>query len=322
MTQRIVVLDTIAPRTAERMTALLPDGFSLDYAREPGEAAARALIADADFAISGQVAVTRPVLAAATRLKLLHKWGVGTDNLDLEAARALGIKVARTTGSNAVPVAEFTLGLILATLRHLAYAHAELREGRWHGAQLPSDTYMLSGKTVGIVGFGAIGRNVARLLQGFGCRVLYVTPRPLSAAEDAAIGVTYTTLPELLAESDVVCLHCPLTDKTRAMIDRAALSGMKRSAILVNVARGGVVVEADLLWALQTGVIHGAATDVFETEPVDPGNPLLALTNIVVTPHIAAGASDNFANTIGQMFRNIASVARGEPVPASDLVVG
>ena len=320
MTWRVVVLDTITPRTAERMAALLPDGFALDYAREPGEAAQCALIADADFAISGQVAVPGSLLQAARQLKLVHKWGVGVDNFDLAAARALGIPVARTTGSNAVPVAEFTVGLILAALRHLAYAHAELRAGRWQGGRLPSDTYMLGGKTVGIVGFGAVGRTVARLVQGFGCAVLYDTPRPLSAAEDAALGVRHAPLPELLAASDVVCLHCPLTDRTRGLMDRAALQQMKRTAILVNVARGGVVVEADLVWALQTGVIHGAASDVFETEPSDPTNPLLALDNVVVTPHIAAGASDNFAKTIGQMFRNIAAVARGEAVPATDLV--
>jgi phosphoglycerate dehydrogenase-like enzyme len=321
MSHRIVVLDPIAPLTAERMTALLPPGFTLDYARERGEDAMRALIADADFAISGQVPVSRAVLAAGTRLKLLHKWGVGTDNLDLDAARELGIKVARTTGSNAVPVAEFTIGLILATLRHLAYAHAELREGRWRGGRLPSNTYMLSKKTVGIVGFGAIGRTVARLLQGFGCNLLYTMPRRLSPADEAAAGVTYADLPALLTQSDVVCLHCPLTEATRGMIGRAALSTMKNTAILVNVARGGIVVEADLLWALQNGVIHGAATDVFETEPVPPDNPLLSLPNMVVTPHIAAGAADNFANTINQMFRNIAAVASGEPVAPADRVV-
>lgn len=322
MTERIVVLDTIAPRTAERMAALLPPGFTLDYAHEAGEAVMQVLIADADYAISGQVAVSAAVLRAASRLKLLHKWGVGTDNLDLEAARALGIKVARTTGSNSVPVAEFTIGLIIATLRHLAYAHAELREGRWRGGRLPSDAYMLSGKTVGIVGFGAIGRNVARLLQGFGCRVLYAAPRPLDPAQAAALGAGHATLETLLAEADVVCLHCPLTPQTRGLIDRAALSAMKPTAVLINVARGGVVVEADLVWALQTGVIHGAATDVFETEPPDPANPLLALNNMVVTPHIAAGAADNFAPTIQQMFRNITHVSRGEAVPAQDLVLG
>jgi phosphoglycerate dehydrogenase-like enzyme len=322
MTHHIVVLDAIAPRTAERMTALLPEGFTLDYVREATEDARRTIIANADFAISGQIEVTRAVLAAGTRLKLLHKWGVGIDNFDLAAARELGIKVARTTGSNAIPVAEFTIGLILATLRHLAYAHAELREGHWRGGRLPSDTYMLTKKTVGIIGFGAIGRQVAKLLQGFNCRVLYNTPRPLSAGDEASAGATYADLPTLLADSDVLCLHCPLTDATRGMIDRAALSSMKTTAILVNVARGGVVVEADLLWALRTGVIHGAATDVFETEPVPADHPLLALPNMVVTPHIAAGTADNFATAINQMFRNMASITRGEPIPASDLVVG
>jgi phosphoglycerate dehydrogenase-like enzyme len=321
MTHRIVVLDPIAGKSAERMTALLPEGFTLAFAHARGEDVMRALIADADFAISGQVQVTRSVMEAATRLKLLHKWGVGTDNFDLVAARELGIKVARTTGSNAVPVAEFTLGLILATLRHLAYAHAELREGRWRGGRLPSDTFMLSKKTVGIVGFGAIGRTVTRLLQGFGCRVLYTTPRPLSPADEAVLGVTHAALPDLLAQADVVCLHCPLTDATRGMIDRNSLSLMKPTAILINVARGGVVVEPDLVWALQNDVIRGAATDVFETEPVSPDNPLLTLPNMVVTPHIAAGTVDNFANTINQMFRNISRVARGEAVPDSDSVV-
>lgn len=320
--ERIVILDAIADRTAARITELLPPGFALDYARARGEDVMRALIADADYAISGQVAVTSAVLGAATRLKLLHKWGVGTDNLDLEAARALGIKVARTTGSNSLPVAEFTLGLMIGALRHLAYAHTQLQQGHWRGGRLPGDAYLLSGKTVGIVGFGAIGRTVARLLAGFGCRILYATPRRLDPAEELTLGVSHAALPELLAESDIVSLHCPLTPDTKGMINRAALSAMKHSALLVNVARGGVVVEADLVWALQTGVIHGAAMDVFETEPPDPANPLLHLDNAIVTPHIAAGTADSFAPTIRQMFRNILHVSRGEVVPARDLVVG
>jgi len=320
--ERIVILDAIAERTAARITELLPPGFTLDYPRERGEGPMRTLIADADYAISGQVAVTAAILGAATRLKLLHKWGVGTDNLDLEAARARGIKVARTTGSNSVPVAEFTIGLMIAALRHLAYAHAALQQGHWRGGRLPGDAYLLSGKTVGIVGFGAIGRNVARLLTGFGCRILYATPRRLDPAEEQTLGVHHATLPALLAEADIVSLHCPLTPDTRGMINRAALSAMKRSAVLVNVARGGVVAEADLVWALQTGVIHGAAMDVFETEPPDPANPLLHLDNAIVTPHIAAGTADSFAPTIQQMFRNILHVSRGEAVPVRDLVVG
>ena len=315
----IVLLDAVGERTAARMRALLPAGFTLSHATEGGEAYLQAIIADADYAISGQVAVPGTVLRAAKRLRLLHKWGVGTDNLDLAAAAALGIPVARTTGSNAVPVAEFTLGLVIATLRHLAWAHAELRGGTWQGGRLPGSSYLLSGKTVGLVGFGAIGQAMARLLRSFGCPVLYAAPRRKEALE-TELGVAYASLDALLAASDVVCLHCPLTEATRGLIDAAALARMRRSAVLVNVARGGVVVEADLAAALRDGTIHGAATDVFAEEPPPPGHPLLHLPNCLVTPHIAATSADTFEPTMRQMFGNIERVSRGEPVPARDLV--
>lgn len=322
MTDTIVVLDPISEKTAARLRELLPPGMALTHADTREEAHQKAIIANADFAISGQIAVPGAVLRAARRLKLLHKWGVGTDNLDLDTARELGIKVARTTGSNAVPVAEFTIGLMIAALRHLAYGHAELKQGRWRGGHLPGDSFMLSKKTVGIVGFGAIGRNVARCLRGFGCRVLYHKPTPLDPAEEQALGATYAPIPQLLAESDVVSLHCPLTPATTGLIDRAALQAMKPTAVLVNVARGGVVVESDLIEALRSGEIHAAAMDVFEMEPLPPDHPLLQLDNVVVTPHIAAGTADNFRPTVQQMFRNIACVAKGQPIPPQDLVVG
>lgn len=317
----VVVLDPITGQTAARLRALLPPGMRLVHGTARDEAHLQAIIAEADYAISGQIAVPGTVLRAATRLRLLHKWGVGVDNLDLDAARALGIKVARTTGSNAVPVAEFTLGLMIAALRNLAHAHAELAGGRW-GGDFARPAMMLSGKTVGLVGFGAIGMAVARLLSGFGCTILYHKRRPLGPAEDAARGVRYAALPDLLAQSDVVSLHCPLTPDTAGLIDRAAFAAMKRTAVLVNVARGGVVVEPDLVWALRERVIHAAAMDVFETEPLPPDSPLLGLDGLTVTPHIAAIAADNFEKTVRQMFGNIARVSRGEAVPERDVVVG
>ncbi len=320
MTGHIVILDQIGDRTFARMTALLPPGFTLARATDRSEDHLRAIIAEADYAISGQIAVPGSLLQAARKLKLLHKWGVGTDNLDVAAAAALGIPVARTTGSNSVPVAEFTIGLTLATLRHLAWAHAELAQGRWRGGQLPGDSFLLSGKTVGVVGFGAIGRAVARLMRGFGCPVLYAAPRRLGAAEEAELGVAHASVPDLLAGSDVVCLHCPLNDATRGLIDAAALARMKRTAVLINVARGGVVVEADLEAALRAGTILGAATDVFEVEPAPSDHPLLHLPNCVVTPHIAAASADTFEPTMRQMFGNFERVARGEPPAARDLV--
>ena len=321
MSETIVVLDPISEERAQKLRALLPPGFTLTHGRARGDAHMMEIIAEADFAIAGQVGVSADVLRAARRLKLLHKWGVGTDNLDLEAARALGIKVARTTGSNAVPVAEFAIGLTLAALRCIAFGHAELKKGEWRTGALPTETLLLSGKTVGIIGFGAIGQALARLLRGFNCEILYNKRTPLDAAAEAQLGARHAALPDLLARADVVTLNCPLTPQTAGLIDAAALARMKRTAVLVNVARGGIVVEADLIGALNSGVILAAAMDVFETEPLPPDSPLLAPPNLVVTPHLAAMAADNFAKTVSQMFANIAHVSRGEPVPERDSVV-
>jgi D-3-phosphoglycerate dehydrogenase len=322
MTETIVVLDPITEQRADEIRAFLPPGMALTHGRERGDAHMKEIIADVEYAIAGQVAVSGDVLRAARKLKLLHKWGVGVDNLDLDAARACGVTVARTTGSNAVPVAEFALGLTLATLRCIAIGHADLKQGVWRGATgMPMDTFMLSGKTVGIVGFGAIGTTLARLLKGFGCTILYSKRTPLPAEQEAALGATHASLPDLLARADIVSLNCPLTPETARMIDRAAFERMKRSAILVNVARGGVVVEEDLVWALRNGVIHAAAFDVFETEPLPPDSPLLGLENLLVTPHLAAIATDNFEKSVRQMFDNIERVSRGEPVAPLDFVV-
>ncbi|SFJ37878.1 D-3-phosphoglycerate dehydrogenase [Bosea sp. OK403] len=321
MPETIVLLDMTSPDRATKLRALLPPGFVLTHGTARGDEHMKEIIAEADYAISGQVGVSADVLRAAKKLKLLHKWGVGVDNIDVAAAKELGIKVARTTGSNAVPVAEFTLGLMLSALRYIGYGHAELKKGHWATGHLPGETFMLSGKTVGIVGFGAIGKNVAKLLKGFGCTILYSKRQPLSAAEEAALGVKHATMAELLAQSDVVSLHCPLTPETTNLIDKAALAAMKKTAVLINVARGGVVNEADLVVALRAKDIAGAAMDVYSVEPLPAESELLTLDNIVVTPHLAAMAADNFAPTVTRMFANMAHVSRGEPVPPLDLVV-
>jgi D-3-phosphoglycerate dehydrogenase len=321
MPETIVVLDPLAPERADRLRALMPPGFVLTHGTARGDDHLKEIIAEADYAIAGQVGVTGEVLRAARKLKLLHKWGVGIDNFDTVTARELGIKVARTTGSNAVPVAEFTLGLMLSVLRHIAFAHADLKKGGWRLGRIQDDTFTLSGKTVGLVGLGAIGTTVARLLKGFGCTILYAKRRPLDAGEEASLGVKHATLAQLLAQSDVVSLHCPLTPQTANMINKAAFALMKKTAILVNVARGGIVAENDLIEALRARQIAGAAMDVFETEPLPSDSPLLGLDNLVVTPHLAAIASDFFAPTVRRMFDNIARVSRGETVPERDSIV-
>lgn len=320
MTETIVVLDAISEGVAERLRALLPDGFELTHGTGPGDDHLMEIVADADYAISGQVAVSGAVLRAGKRLKLLHKWGVGVDNLDVQTARELGIKVARTTGSNSTAVAEFTVGLMICALRHIPHGHFALQHGEWRNWRGQSP-FLLSGKTVGLVGFGAIGRAVARLLSGFGCEILYNKRHRLGANEETALGARHADLPELLSRADVVSLHCPLTPATSGLVDRAALTSMKPTAVLINAARGGLVVEGDLVWALRNRIIHAAAVDVYETEPLPADSPLLHIDNLTLTPHLGAMAADTFAPTVRRMFENIARVSRGESLPELDAVV-
>ena len=320
MTAKIVVLDAISESVAERMQALLPAGFKLTWATANTDEHLLEIIADADFAVSGQVPVTGTMLKAANHLQLLHKWGVGVDNFDLDAARECGIKVARTTGSNAVPVAEFTLGLMICTLRHIPHGHASLQQGVWQNWR-GSQPFLLSGKTVGLVGFGAIGKAVAKVLAGFDCDVAYYKPNRLSRDEDQALGARFVPLDELFTSADVVSLHCPLTTETHGLINREVLTAMKTTATLVNVARGSVVVEEDLIWALENNVIHSAAVDVYDIEPLPAGSALIGVKNLTLTPHLGAMAADTFVPTVERMFTNIALAANGEPVPALDSVL-
>ncbi len=322
MTLRIILLDLGTEKRAQQMRALLPPGFSLDYGTGRGDAHMMEIIRDADFAIAGQVGVSAEVLGAARKLKLLHKWGVGVDNIDLEAARRLGILVARTTGSNAVAVAEFTLAMMLMALRFPAYGHHKLMGGEWHGpGKLPGETFLLSGKTVGIIGLGAIGQTVARLLKGFGCRVLYAKRSRLSPSEEQALGVSAASVEEIITQSDVISLNCPLTPETANLFDAAAFARMKPTAVLINAARGGVVVEADLADALRRKVISAAAMDVFAVEPLPADSPLIGLDTLTLTPHLAASTADTFEPTVRRMFANMERVAKGEPLPELDRVV-
>lgn len=319
--QRIVLFQPVNDALAEMVASLLPSGFEAVAITSTDTAHLCDMAGQADYGVWWDVTIPAEVLRAAGRLKLMHKWGVGIDNIDLAAARAMGIQVARTTGSNAAPVADFAIGLMIALARRIPQAYVSTRAGGWEKNAIWRSSVMASGKVVGIVGLGAIGRKVARRLSGFDGRVLYHNRHRLDPAEEAALGVEYRSLGDLLSQSDVVMLHCPLTPETQGMIGRTELAAMKRSGLLINLARGGVVKEADLISALQAGEIAGAATDVFEKEPPDSDNELLHMGNVIVTPHCGAVAFDNSANGIRHWLRNIRLVADGQPIPERDRVV-
>jgi D-3-phosphoglycerate dehydrogenase len=316
----VALIDHLPPARVEAIRALAPAGLELIAATADSPAHRHALVTDVHAIITGQLPVDDALIAAAPRLKMIHKWGVGVDAIALDAARRRGIVVARTTGSNAVPVAEFTLGLMIAALRHIGHAHQRLKQGEWLGGRMPFTPRLLSGRAVGLVGYGAIGAAVRRLLTGFGCTVLVTRQAIMTQAQQAAEGVRQVALPELLSHADVVSLHCPLTDATRGLIGAVELAQMKPGTVLVNVARGGVVDEAALIAALRSGHLLAAATDVFETEPLPADSPLLAIDNLIVTPHLAAIAADTFAPTVRRIFANIAAVAAGGMPPDGDVV--
>lgn len=306
------------PLAAEIIRRAAPPGMRLAFA-ESWEALADGALARAD-ALLTVARVTDETLAAAPRLRFIQKWGSGYEKIDTAAAARRGIGVAITAGANAATIAEHALTLMLATLRRAAYADREMRAGRWDPAALRPITGRLGGRTVGIVGFGAIGREVARLVRAFGAEAIYHRPSG-PATEGEAPSARYADLPGLLAASDVVTLHCPGGPATAGLIGAAEIARMKPGAILVNTARGSLVDEPALIAALKSGRIAGAGLDVFAEEPLPPDSPLRGIETVVMTPHSAGGALDDVAPMAARAFDNLTRVFAGQPLAPADVIV-
>jgi phosphoglycerate dehydrogenase-like enzyme len=219
--------------------------------------------------------------------------------------------VSNNGGANSWAVADATVALILGVQRRLIEADAFVRAGKWRGSIQGFDTYELAGKTVGIVGLGNIGKKVARRLYGFETVLRYADAIPADPAIEAELGLQRLDLDTLLAESDVVTLHVPLLASTKRMIGAAQLVRMKSSAILINTCRGDVVDEAALIEALQNKTIRGAGLDVFDREPVQQGNPLLQMSNVMLSAHIAGTTYDTFFRRAEFAFENIQGIWQG-----------
>lgn len=269
-------------------------------------------LAACDFLLIADRPVTAEHLAAAPRLRMIQHQGVGYEKVDLAACRARGIPLALAPEGTTTGVAEHTLLLILALYRRLLQAASGVREGRWMQWELRSVSFELAGKTLGLVGFGRIGREVARRALAFDARVLYFDPH---VPDPGGLAVRRAnTLESLLGEADIVSLHVPVTPETRGFVDAQWLRRMKPGSVLVNTARGALVDEAALVRALTAGPLAGAALDVLNQEPPEPGNPLLRLENVLLTPHIAAGTRDAMAQKMSAAFANMVRFTRGEPL--------
>ena len=289
---------------------ILGTGFSLRFPAlvsvEPEAIIAQAH--DADAIIMSNLPFPGSVVRGCPRLRLLSLAFTGTDRIDLAACQAAGVAVCNTPDYSTTAVAEFTLGLLLAVLRHLPEALVAARNGRtWEGLAGGE----LAGRTVGLVGTGHIGLHMARLLKGFGCSLLGYARRP--SEEGESLGIVYTGLDDLLVRSDVVSLHLPLTDQTSHLIDQWRLALMKPSAILVNTARGGLVDNGALADALREGRLAGAGLDTVDVRPPLPRNhPLLAIPNALVTPHMAFATREAFARRSRIALENVAAWRRGQ----------
>jgi phosphoglycerate dehydrogenase-like enzyme len=250
---------------------------------------------------------TADMIAAAPRLKLIQKIGVGVNTIDLDAAKARGIPVCNLPGTNARAVAELTLALMLAVLRRLTRFDTALRAGTWTDPVLQDGIGEVGFRVVGLVGYGAIPRILAPILSAMGCEILFTARRPVTDAIGRQV-----PLDVLLTTSDIVSLHVPLTDETTRMIDVAALGRLKPGAVLINTARGGLVDQQALVTALQSGQLAGAGLDVFDIEPIPTDATLLSLPNVIVTPHIGWLTTGTFDRSFALAAENCRRIAAGE----------
>lgn len=290
---------------------------TLEFMSEPvNEARLSARLAKGDVdavILRGNKPFTARVLASAKNLKLIAKNGAGVDTVDLAAAQRLGIQVAIAPAANADAVAEHALAMMLALVRDLHRLDAKLKSGGWEGTSWLGREFR--GSTVGLIGYGSIGRRTAHLARALGANVLVFNARGVNADGFAC----ESDFAQFLRKIDLLTLHCPLTPQTRGLIGQDAFAKMKEGALLVNTARGPIVDEHALIAALQSGRLAGAGLDTFETEPLPANHPLRTLSNVILTPHIA-GVTHNAATQVALITaRNVLDALAGKELPAHHL---
>lgn len=298
-----------SPGFRRQIADLVPDWLDVAIIDEADKTAFAEAMQDTQILLHVLEAVTADVIANAPGLRLVQKIGVGVNTIDLEAARRHDVAVCNMPGTNSRAVAEMTLTLMLSALRRIPYYDGRIRDGDGWTADLDSFDGLgeVAGRTVGLVGYGDVARILAPILTAMGARVLYT-----ATAQKPDADAEWRDLAALLAESDIVSLHLPLTSETENMIGADAIASMKPGSVLVNTARGGLVDEAALVGALASGHLRAAGLDVVTVEPAPAGNPLFDLDNVVVMPHIAWITPETLDRSLGIAFENCRRVRDGE----------
>ncbi len=307
----IVYSPALAPEVREIAERLRPPGFRFQVV--PADQLPQALT-EADYLMGFIGRLSDEALAAAQQLKLVQLMSVGYDTFNLTGARARRVPVSVNGGANAIAVAEHTIMLMLTTLKHLTELNQVVHSGQWRSGHSGAlKLFELWHSTVGIVGMGRIGQQLAQRLQGWDANLIYYDPYRLPPERERELNVTYVELEELLRRSDVVSVHVPLSERTHHLVNARSLALMKPEAVLVNTSRGELVDEAALAAALREGHLGGAGLDVFAQEPPEPNNPLFGLPNAILTPHVAGPTWQSWPRRFENCFANIARVQRGEP---------
>lgn len=292
-----------------------PVGFTLQTLPPTASATEiAAAIREAEYLLGFPRFLPDEAYTNAKRLKLVQVLSAGYDYVNIAGARKARIPICSNGGANSVAVAEHAIMLMLAVYRKLVTFHQNVAAGRWHqGIPRTVDIYELEGKTIGLVGLGNIGRQVARRVRAFDAQVIYYDAIRRSPREEEELGVRYVPLDTLLETADIVSLHVPLNESTRHIIDAQALGRTKPTAIVINTCRGEVIEEGALVEALRHGRILGAGLDTQAKEPPDLHNPLLTLPNVTLTPHSAGPTVDSYRKRFSNGYANIERVARGHP---------
>jgi D-3-phosphoglycerate dehydrogenase len=309
----VAVTDHTFPSLDIEMQILEPLGcrISVGQCREPAELIE--FLRGADYIITQFAPLNADVISSLSQARLIVRYGIGVDNVDLAAAAKKGIPVCNVPDYCIDEVADHTLGLILATTRQIVANAQYVQNGKW-GMPVPLRAmHSLKSMTVGVIGFGRIGKEVAARLASFKCRIAVYDPI-IADADIIAAGYDSMNLDELLRSCDVLTLHCPAVEATRHLIDARAISKLKDGAILINVARGAVVCTQSLVEGLQSGKISFAAVDVLEKEPIAADHPLLKLENVLITSHIASTSETAVTTLRREVASLVASAVQGEPL--------
>ena len=310
----ILLTSRYSEKVLEVVSRQVPAGFEFLSLEKADKESLISKAGEADyFLASGRVSIDKEVIGAAKKLKMIQRTGVGTDTLDLARLKQKRIPVYVNAGINSFSVAEHTVLLMLAVLRRLPIVCAGVKAGKWEKNDVGIECRSLSGKTIGMIGVGNIGKAVVRMLQVFGVEILYHKVKRLTAQEEKQLNLRYCTLGSLLKQADILSIHCPLTPQTRGLISRGEIASMKVGSFIINTGRGPIIDEEALVSALQSGHIAGAGLDVFTQEPpVKDNNPLLLLDNVVTTPHVGGLTIETFSKMMRDAFENISLFEMGK----------